>query len=160
RETTPLKCSNHGNPSTLSSVGEHYLLIGKLIRRFRILCRRLPMDPRNLLDLYTEKNRSRFLALSFALITIIALIDWQVNSNAGLGFFYAIPIFLAAVYLRVRHIFLLGLLCALLREVFSSFNLGFESIPRSASVAVTFWMIGLLVRELTRSRKADMESLR
>ncbi len=111
----------------------------------------------DLLDLYTNDNRRKFLIAAAVWIGTVAVADWLVQPNAGLGFLYVVGILLAAAYLQPWQVAVLASSCALLREWLSPFEQGFETIPRLSSATAAFCITGLFFRELARSRQAVVE---
>src|SRR5438477_12823125 len=114
------------------------------------------MNLRNFLDLYTEQNRSKFLAGAAIAVGVIAFADWITPPNIGVAFLYAIAFILAAPYLRPREIVLLAVLCWALREYFNPFTITLESIPRFIFVSTGFSFTGLALRELALGRQAAL----
>lgn len=103
---------------------------------------------------WDERNRSRVLLTSAALILIIALADWWTKPFVAFGILYLFPIMLAAGFLPRWMIVLLGVGCAVLSEVFSSLNgstvrLGFETLALVGC--------GLFVAEIVRNRRLTLE---
>jgi len=104
--------------------------------------------------LWEERNRTAVLAMSGAIILIIAAVDWWTKPYVSLGFLYLFPIMLAAAFLPRWLVALLGFACACLAEVFSSLDqsfvrLGFETLALAGC--------GLFVGELIRNRRLSTE---
>jgi PAS domain S-box-containing protein len=104
--------------------------------------------------LWEERNRVPVLAISGAIILIVAAVDWWTEPYVSLGFLYLFPIMLAAAFLPRWLVALLGFACAGLAEIFSSLNqsfvrLGFETLALSGC--------GLFVSELVRNRRLTLE---
>jgi PAS domain S-box-containing protein len=104
-----------------------------------------------------RRNRTRILALSAALIIVLAVVDWWTKSYISLGFLYLFPIMLCAGFLPRWAVVLLGAGCAFLSEVFSSldpaggyYRLAFETLAMGGT--------GLFVSELVRNRKLTAEA--
>jgi len=106
---------------------------------------------------YAPERRNHALVLSAVAIVAIALIDWLVVPNIGLGFLYVFPILLLAGFLSRREILLLTLVCAVLRELFSPFHHNVESLPRTVFVWVGFTAVGWFLRELIYNRQQAIE---
>src|SRR5215831_11148969 len=49
--------------------------------------------------LWQNQNRTRVLAASFAIIVLIAVIDWRTHTFLALGIFYLFPVMFAARFL-------------------------------------------------------------
>jgi PAS domain S-box-containing protein len=104
--------------------------------------------------LWEERNRTPVLAISGAIILIVAVVDWWTKPYVSLGFLYLFPIMLAAAFLPRWLVALLGFACACLAEVFSSLDqsfvrLGFETLALAGC--------GLFVGELIRNRRLSTE---
>ncbi|HUE05313.1 MAG TPA: helix-turn-helix transcriptional regulator [Bryobacteraceae bacterium] len=94
------------------------------------------------------------MAISGAIILIVAVVDWWTKPYVSLGFLYLFPIMLAAGFLPRWLVALLGFACAGLAEVFSSLEqsfvrLGFETLALAGC--------GLFVGELIRNRRLSTE---
>ena len=105
-------------------------------------------------QLWEERNRTPVLAISGAIILIVAIVDWWTKPYVSLGFLYLFPIMLAAGFLPRWLVALLGFACAGLAEVFSSLEqsfvrLGFETLALAGC--------GLFVGELIRNRRLSTE---
>ncbi len=105
-------------------------------------------------QLWEGRNRTPVLAISGAIILIVAVVDWWTKPYVSLGFLYLFPIMLAAGFLPRWLVALLGLACAGLAEVFSSLEqsfvrLGFETLALAGC--------GLFVGELIRNRRLSTE---
>jgi PAS domain S-box-containing protein len=105
-------------------------------------------------QLWEERNRTPVLAISSAIVLIVAAVDWWTKPYLSLGFLYLFPIMLAAAFLPRWLVALLGFVCAGLAEVFSSLNqsfarLGFETLALAGC--------GLFVGELIRNRRLSTE---
>ena len=105
-------------------------------------------------QLWEERNRIPVLAISAAIVFIVAVVDWWTKPYVSLGFLYLFPIMLAAAFLPRWVIALLGFACAGLAEVFSSLDqsfvrLGFETLALAGC--------GLFVGEMVRNRRLSRE---
>lgn len=105
-------------------------------------------------QLWEERNRTRVLAISGAIIFVVAVVDWWTKPYVSLGFLYLFPIMLASAFLPRWLVALLGFACAGLAEVFSSLDqsfvrLGFETLALAGC--------GLFVGELIRNRRLSTE---
>jgi PAS domain S-box-containing protein len=108
---------------------------------------------------YAPERRSRVLVLSAISIITIALIDWLIVPNIGLGFLYVFPILLVAGFLSRGQILVVTLLCAVFRELFSPFHHNNESLPRTIFVWIGFTGVGWFLRELVTNRQQAVEHL-
>jgi PAS domain S-box-containing protein len=105
--------------------------------------------------LWEERNRTPVLLLSGAIVFIVALVDWLTKPYVSLGFLYLFPIMLAAAFLPRWLIVLIGVVCAVLAEVFSSLD---ESVVRLAFETLALAGCGLFVGELVRNRRLSLEA--
>jgi two-component system sensor kinase FixL len=105
--------------------------------------------------LWREQSRDSVLTVSGAIILIIAVVDWWTKPYVSLGFLYLFPIMFAAAFLPRWLIGLLGVVCAVLAELFSSLE---PSVVRLSFEALALAGCGLFVGELVRNRRLDMQS--
>src|SRR5271170_2828706 len=103
---------------------------------------------------WEERNRNTVLAVSGAIILIIALADWWTKPFVAFGVLYLFPIMLAVGFLPRWVIALLGLACAVLSELFSSLD---RSTVRLAFETLALAGCGLFVAELIRNRRLTIE---
>jgi two-component system sensor kinase FixL len=106
---------------------------------------------------WEERNRTPVLLISGGFTLAVAVIDWWTMPYVSLGFLYLFPIMLVAGFLPRWAVAILGAICAVLAEVFSS-------LPRSA-IRFSFETLalagcGLFVAELSRNRRLSMEAHR
>jgi PAS domain-containing protein len=106
-------------------------------------------------QVWEERNRTRVLLASGAIILALALVDWRTEPYVSLGFLYLFPIMLAAGFLPRWAIAFLGLACAVLSEVFSSLD---KSIIRLVFETLALAGCGLFVGELLRTRRLNLEA--
>lgn len=105
-------------------------------------------------ELWDERKRTLVLVISAAMILAIALGDWWTMPYVSLGFLYLFPIMLLAGFLSRSAIAVLGILCAVLSEVFSSLD---RSLVRLSFEALAIVGCGLFVSELIRNRRLSLE---
>jgi len=103
---------------------------------------------------WEERNRTPVLLASGSIIFLIALADWWTKPFVAFGVLYLFPIMLAAGFLPRWVIVLLGAVCAVLSEIFSSLDqstvrLGFETLALAGC--------GLFVAELVRNRRLTLQ---
>lgn len=103
--------------------------------------------------LWDESSRGAVLAVSAALIAIIATFDWWTRPYVSLGFLYLFPIMLTAAFVPRWFVALLGVVCAILAEVFSSLE---PSTVRLAFETLALAGCGLFVGELVRNRRFNL----
>jgi PAS domain S-box-containing protein len=100
-------------------------------------------------------NRRSVLIGSFTITLAIAMVDWLTKPYVSLGFLYLFPIMLAAGFLPRAAVVVLGVVCAVLSDVFSSLE---PSKVRLAFEALALTGCGLFVAELVRNRRLTIES--
>jgi PAS domain S-box-containing protein len=105
--------------------------------------------------LWQSQNRTPVLAISGIIILVIAVVDWWTKPYVSLGFLYLFPIMFAAAFLPRWFVALLGIVCAVLAEVFSSLD---PSFVRLTFEALALAGCGLFVGELVRNRRLSLES--
>lgn len=106
---------------------------------------------------WDERNRTAVFLVSFAMMLVVAVVDWWTMPYVSLGFLYLFPIMLVAAFLPLWAVAALGVMCAVLAELFSS-------LPRS-SIRFSFESLalagcGLFVAELSRNRRLSLEAHR
>jgi PAS domain S-box-containing protein len=105
--------------------------------------------------LWNERNRIPVLVISGIFILIIAIIDWRTKPYVSLGFLYLFPIMFAAAFLPRWLVAVIGLVCAVLAEQFSSLE---PSSVRLTFVTLALVGCGLFVAELVRNRRLSLAS--
>jgi PAS domain S-box-containing protein len=105
--------------------------------------------------LWDARNRTPVLAVSAAIILIIAVVDWWTKPYVSLGFLYLFPIMLASAFVPRWIVVGLGVGCAVLAEIFSSLT---ESYVRLGFETLALVGCGLFVGELVRNRRQSMEA--
>lgn len=103
---------------------------------------------------WDERNRTPVLLASGAIVLLIALADWWTKPFVAFGVLYLFPIMLAAGFLPRWVIVLLGGLCAVLSEEFSSLE---PSAVRLSFETLALAGCGLFVAELVRNRRLTFE---
>jgi PAS domain S-box-containing protein len=103
---------------------------------------------------WEQRNRTPVLAVSGAMILVIAVADWWTKPFVAFGFLYLFPIMLAAGFLPRWLIALIGAGCGYLSELFSSLE---QSNVRLAFETLALAGCGLFVAELVRNRRLTLE---
>ena len=103
-------------------------------------------------SLWEQRNQTRVLLSSIAILVAIALLDWWTKPYFSIGFLYLFPIMMTARFLPRWAIVGLGLLCALLSEAFSSLDPA-DALIRFGFEALALAGCGLFVAELIRNRR-------
>ena len=104
--------------------------------------------------LWDERNRTPVLSVSAAAVAIIAAVDWWTKPFLSLGFLYLFPIMLAAAFVPRWVVALLGVVCAVLAEEFSSLT---ESNIRLCFEILALAGCGLFVGEMCRNRRLSLQ---
>jgi len=104
---------------------------------------------------WEPSNRTLVLVISGLVIVLVALVDWWTKPYVSLGFLYLFPIMLLAGFLPRWLVAVLGAVCAVLSDTFSSLDksfirLGFETLALAGC--------GLFVAELVRNRHLTLEA--
>lgn len=107
--------------------------------------------------LWSPPNRILVLSAAAIMIVAIALVDWWTLPYVSLGFLYLFPIMLAAGFLPRPALIVLGIVCGILSEVFSSLDSGWR-ISRLILETLALTGCGLFVFELLRNRRLSLES--
>jgi two-component system, LuxR family, sensor kinase FixL len=105
--------------------------------------------------IWEANSRTPILLISAAIIACIAGVDWWTRPYVSLGFLYLFPIMLAAGSLPRWAVGLLGVICAILAELFSSLE---PSFTRLTLEALALAGCGLFVAELVRNRRMTIEA--
>jgi PAS domain S-box-containing protein len=104
---------------------------------------------------WEARNRTGVLLVSGAVVLVIALVDWWTKPYVSLGFLYLFPIMLMAGFLPRWLVALLGAVCAILSETFSSLD---GSFIRLAFETLALAGCGLFVAELVRNRRLTLDA--
>ena len=76
---------------------------------------------------------------AIALIALIAVVDWRVETNVSLGFLYLFPMLMVGVSLHRWQIGIAAAVCTFLVEAFDPFPFNlWESLPREILVFAAF----------------------
>ncbi|MGA2275122.1 MAG: LuxR C-terminal-related transcriptional regulator [Bryobacteraceae bacterium] len=105
--------------------------------------------------LWMDRNRTPVLIISGTIILLVAVVDWWTKPYVAFGFLYLFPIMFAAAFLPRWLIALVGVVCAVLAELFSSLE---PSIVRLTFEVLALAGCGLFVGELIRNRRLSLES--
>src|SRR5438270_1220230 len=111
----------------------------------------------DLLQLYAPEKRTRSIAVALLTIAGIAILDWVVKPNIGLGFLYLFPILVVAGFVSGAQVAVIAFVCAALREAFSPFHHNLQSVPRTAMVWFGFVGVGLFMHELVKNRQQTVD---
>lgn len=106
-------------------------------------------------QVWEAQNRTPILAASGAIMLSVAVVDWWTMPFVSLGFLYLFPIMLAAGFLPRWAVILLGTVCAVLAELFSSLE---KSPTRLSLEALALIGCGLFVAEMARNRRITLQA--
>ncbi|SEM40334.1 PAS domain S-box-containing protein [Pseudoxanthomonas sp. GM95] len=111
---------------------------------------RLPLRWRGQL---VKLNRAPTLWSALAMLVLLACIEAAWASEVSLGVLYVLPVTLAATVLRRRQIVVVAIACAALRGMFVLDEAWIEQALRFAMASVAYAGCGLLVAEVSRTRR-------
>jgi PAS domain S-box-containing protein len=137
-------------PVTLAN----HLIINPAVNSGAIISTPNPKPMWRLERVWEERNRTRVLLASAAIVLLIAVADWWTKPFVAFGFLYLFPIMLAAGFIPRWVIVMLGAGCAVLSEIFSSLN---RSSVRLSFETLALVGCGLFVAELVRNRRLTFE---
>ncbi len=106
---------------------------------------------------WEDRNRTPVLFFSGAIMLVVAVVDWWTMPYVSLGFLYLFPIMLVAGFLPRWAVAAMGVVCAMLAELFSSLD---RSVIRFSFEALALAGCGLFIAELSRNRRLSMEAHR
>jgi PAS domain S-box-containing protein len=104
---------------------------------------------------WDAKNRTAVLTVSTIILAVIALTDWLTKPYVSLGFLYIFPVVLAAGFLPVWAVAVMGVTCAILAELFSALA---PSPTRLSLEMLALAGCGAFVAELVRNRRMTLEA--
>jgi two-component system sensor kinase FixL len=107
-------------------------------------------------NIWQQRNRGLLLAISVALVAAIAVIDWWTKPYISLGFLYLFPILLSAPFLPRWSMPVVGVLCAVLSDVFSQLDPAGEGL-RLLFETLALAGCGLYVGEMAHNRRLTIE---
>jgi two-component system sensor kinase FixL len=129
--------------------------LGSLLVKAALSCVALKMD---FSSIYSPDKQKPFLIAAVILIVLIALVDWQTQTYLSLGFLYLFPILLIAGFVPRWQIVVVGLVCAVLAEVFSELP-SYQAFTRLLMSSVGFVGTGFFVSEMARNRQITLKHL-
>lgn len=98
------------------------------------------------------------LASGAVLIALIAVIDWQIELNATLGFLYLFPMILLGTTLNGPSVLAVAVGCTLLSDRLDPFS-GEAELARALLIFLVLATTGLLSLAVTKGYRREMESL-
>lgn len=99
------------------------------------------------------------LALAGVLVVGLAVLEWRLQFDSSLDIAYTIPLALAAVALNRAQIFLCAVITAFFLSVSASQASVHEQTLRFVMATITYIAGGLLVAEISRSRRAALTGM-
>lgn len=114
-----------------------------------------------MLSFLTRGSRQAVVVGAALMVAVIAFADWRIESQVPLGFLYLFPMLLVGNVLNRWQIGATAAICTFLTEEFDSFPWSpTVGIPRDILIFAAFLGMGLLVREIARSRQNALQHMR
>jgi len=111
-------------------------------------------------SIFFRGSRKAVVLRAALMVAVIAVTDWQVESDIPLGFLYLFPMLLVGSVLNRWQIAATAALCTFFTEEFDSYPwTPAIGIPRDIMIFAAFAGMGLLVCELVRGRQATLQYL-
>ena len=101
----------------------------------------------------------KVLAVTAAVMAVIAFADWSVGNTFSLGVLYIVPMMLGAIVLRPFQTLLLAVVCAFLKSLFDTPGSHAEVSLRFAFAVLAYFCSALFVAALVRNRRLVIEHL-
>ena len=139
----------------IGGVGDSVHSIPPATRNSDDIINRSPGHMFGLERVWETRNRTPVLITSAIIMSVVAAVDWWTKPYVSLGFLYLFPIMLAAGFLPRLAIVLLGVVCAILAELFSSLT---PSFTRLSLETLALAGCGLFVAELVRNRRLSLDT--
>jgi two-component system sensor kinase FixL len=98
-------------------------------------------------------KKAHLLPLSFAMIALLATLEWYLRVDFSLGILYVVPIIVGASVLNHWQTLILALACAYIRGLFTPQATPLEQLLRFLMASIAFASVGLLVVEMIRNRR-------
>lgn len=103
-------------------------------------------------------ERRRVLPVALLLIAALTAVEWYYSFDFSLGVLYTIPVLLASAALNRWQIVLFGVFAALARAPFTPAASPLESLLKFAMATIAYSCTGLLLVEISNSRRRLLES--
>lgn len=104
-------------------------------------------------------GKSKLLAVTIAMIALIAIADWLIGNRASLGGLYIVPMVLGAIVMSPAEAIILSIICSALRSWFDIPSSPLEAMLRSVFAFLAYAGSALLVTALMRNRQLMLEHL-
>ncbi|MDE1163148.1 MAG: ATP-binding protein [Acidobacteriaceae bacterium] len=98
-------------------------------------------------------SKPKMLGLGVGFVAVLVLLEWKLNIDYSLGILYVFPVMIAGTVLTSWEIVLAAILCAYTRGVFINLETPLEHVLRFGMAAVAYIGCGLLIRQITESRR-------
>jgi two-component system sensor kinase FixL len=106
-------------------------------------------------------SRRTSLLIAALMIGLVAVVDAHAAAEIPLGFFYLVPMLVVGASLTRWEIAAVAAICAWLAEAFDEFSWGPNTgLPRDLLYFATFFLMGLFMHEVVRSRKLTHRHMR
>lgn len=105
----------------------------------------------------TPAARRNILIVSWLLLALLALLEWQVRFDVSLGILYTVPVAIAALVLNRWQVLMMAVLCAVVRGQFTPYLSNLESVARFLMATIAYAAAGLLVFEVSNNRRRLVE---
>lgn len=101
--------------------------------------------------------RRNILIVSWALLALLALVEWQVRFDVSLGILYTLPVAISGLVLNRWQVILMAVFCAVVRGQFTPYLSSVEAFARFLMAAIAYSAAGLLVFEVSNNRRVLVE---
>jgi signal transduction histidine kinase len=109
---------------------------------------------------WVDSHPHQSAAVAVSLAAAVAIADWTIGANVSLGVLYIFAMILAGFAIPRSWIMLFALICAILREALGPYQWQPAYELRVALVSGAFGGVGILVSELNRNRRLEIENFR
>src|SRR5215831_17012380 len=111
--------------------------------------------------IFNSRGSKTYVVLGCAIVVLtLGTVDMFFERNVPLGYLYAIPLTVAAGFLRRWQILIMALASAVLLELSTPNPWGIGFVARLATITVAFGATGLFVKELARNQQFALERSR
>ncbi|MGC3972348.1 MAG: ATP-binding protein [Pirellulales bacterium] len=101
--------------------------------------------------------RRNILLFSLAVLAVLVLVEYFLKADVSLGILYTVPVAIAAMVLKRRHVLLIAVACAIVRGQFTNDLTKKESVFRFLMATIAYAGAGLLVVEVSDNRRRLVE---
>ena len=100
------------------------------------------------------------LLLGCAIVATLVLLEWKFDFDFSLGILYVFPVMIAGTVLTRWQIVLAAIFCAYTRGLFTADETQLEHTLRFFMATIAYSGCGLLIYQITESRRVDARPLR